>query len=353
MVIGLPLHDEQEHLVQALESLLAQSYDELAIVIVDDCSTDASPEIAAGYAARDPRVLLERSSTRLGLTAAWREVYRLGMERYPNAEYFAWGSGHDVWHPRWLSALVPVLDANSEVVLAYPLSVAVSGDGAMTRSPWRFDTRGLASPRARLRAALGGMIAGDMVYGLMRTRELPRAGVFRDVLWPDRLLLAELTALGEFSQVPELLWYRRYNNPASARSQRRASFPAGAPVHSQLPWWLEHAGVLACWHLCAGRGSRCGREPRRAARAGLAFAASYLALSAPREMLRRVLRWRNRLAGWAVREVPGARRLLASTERAVRARGREVKLLPSQPVDFDSLAMINRHSSRSLRIGTR
>ena len=36
----------------------------------------------------------------------WRRAFTLANERFKGFELFAWASDHDVWHPRWLEALV-------------------------------------------------------------------------------------------------------------------------------------------------------------------------------------------------------------------------------------------------------
>ncbi len=46
--------------------------------------------------------------------------FALAHERHPEAEYFAWTSDHDLWHPCWLERLVETLDAHADVVLGYP-----------------------------------------------------------------------------------------------------------------------------------------------------------------------------------------------------------------------------------------
>jgi len=90
-----------------------------------------------------------------------------------------------------------------------------------------------------------GIGAGDMVYGLMRLDALTRAGVFRPVLRPDRLLIAELALYGRFRQVPEVLWFRRESIGTSVDRQRHSLLLAGEePKWFGAPPWLQHAIVL-------------------------------------------------------------------------------------------------------------
>jgi len=55
-----PFHNTAPYLAQCIESVLAQSYTRFEYILVDNCSTDGSGEIAETYARRDPRIRLIR-----------------------------------------------------------------------------------------------------------------------------------------------------------------------------------------------------------------------------------------------------------------------------------------------------
>jgi glycosyltransferase involved in cell wall biosynthesis len=253
---------------EALRSLLAQSRADLAVVVVDDCSDDGSAEIARALAAEDDRLTYVRNERRLGMILNWRRAYELARERYPHASYFAWGSDHDRWHPEWLERLVAALEERPQAVVAYPLSARLTAAGEERRrsSPPTFSTRDIRSPARRFAATVVVSPGGSFVYGLYRADVVAEAGVFRRVLAPDRLLLAELALRGEALFVPELLWWRRFQHDVTAVRQRRAFFPGSrAPLWSFAPWWLQHAVALAR----AGHGAATlGYPALAAARAG-------------------------------------------------------------------------------------
>src|SRR5919202_536427 len=289
-VFGAALHNNAHHLPQALESLLSQTERDLALVLVDDASTDATAEVAASYAA-DPRVDYERNPVRLGLIGTWRRALELARRRHPGAEYFAWASDHDVWDPRWLERMLAELDAHPRAVLAYPLAQRIGERGEPLRPgpPWRFDTAGIAEPRRRFARFCRAGVSGDMVYGLFRGVPLASLG-FPSALMPDRLLLARLSLAGEFRQVPELLWRRRYVLEVSARRQRGSLFAGRRPARTLLPWPLAHSMALAreLW-LDAGGAPAVGRW------GGLWLAAVYLATSTWRQARKQLLRPVSRL----------------------------------------------------------
>ena len=265
--IGATLYNRAKHLKEALDSLLGQSFSAFRLVLVDDGSTDETEQICREYAARDPRVTYVRNEQRLGMVGAWRRAFELAAGA-GDVEYFAWASDHDRWNEHWLRTLVEVLDTRPGVVLAYPLTQRISPEGAPLSKPARFfETVGMRDVRARWleMSASRSVAAGDMVYGLARVDAMKAAGVFREVLSPDRLLMAELTIQGEIRQVPQVLWYRRQFPTGSIVRQRETLFrPGGRPRAASLPTWLQHARVL--WRTYASRESSALAPTRARAR---------------------------------------------------------------------------------------
>ncbi|MEE2791794.1 MAG: glycosyltransferase family 2 protein [Acidobacteriota bacterium] len=275
VVIGAPLYNHAGDLPETLESLLIQSCPDFRLVCVDDQSTDGTGDIVCEYAKHDSRITYWRNSRRLGMIDNWRQAFDLAMEEVPGVKYFAWASDHDIWHPRWLQTLVEVLDGHPNVVLAYPRNHRIGPDGLSDKKPWKFETVGLDDLRTRFRLTMKHMSAGNMIYGLGRADAIRRAGVFRRVLVPDRLLLMELALEGQFRQVPEVLWFRRWYGPIfSLKRQRRAFFPDARPLHAFVPWWIGHAAVLT-WALSV----HGERRPRIGRVTGLKLGARYLRLA--------------------------------------------------------------------------
>jgi hypothetical protein len=242
-VFGLAAYNGEAHLAQALESLLTQTRGDLAVVVVDDCSTDGTRALCLRYVELDPRVVYERNDRQLGLVRNWRRAFDLAGERFPAASYFAWASDHDVWHPEWLEAVGAELDAHPEAVLAYPFAVRIDDFGSEYPTRERpFETAGLAREERLRRVARDLTGAGELVYGLGRRAALERAGPYPLVVLADRLHLVRLALEGEFRQVRRRLWYRRFRTGVVMTNsrQRRTSFPDGAPLSAYVPWWLTH-----------------------------------------------------------------------------------------------------------------
>jgi glycosyltransferase involved in cell wall biosynthesis len=276
VVIGAILFNHAAEFREALESILAQTFEDFALLLVDDQSTDDTPAIAREYAALDPRVIYVGNQDRLGMVGNSVHAFELARQRHPEAEYFAWASDHDLWHPRWLQQLVDTLDSNPDVVLAYPLNRRIGTRGEiLARKPWSFDTFGIADPWRRVTKSIRGMSAGNMVYGLYRADVLARAGVYRRILVPDRLLMTELAIYGQFKQVPQVLWFRRwYGRIFSLGRQRANFFPGRRPLYMYAPWWVSHGASLFWTFGVQGTGAPVISKGR-----GMALGLRYLAFS--------------------------------------------------------------------------
>jgi hypothetical protein len=160
-------------------------------------------------------------------------------------EFFAWGSDHDVWHPHWLRLLTDRLEAEPNASLAWCWRHIISGEGEIVRSIVDNAKGGLSPDRdRRIVFAAKEAPAGSFLHGLIRVSALKKTSGLRMVLVPDRLLIAELAAIGPFALVPEFLWQRRYFGLASRARQRRSSFPEGAPLYTYLPVSLQHGCAL-------------------------------------------------------------------------------------------------------------
>jgi len=69
-------------LPRCIESILAQTHAKLELLIVDDASTDATPEVLQRYASRDPRVRIFRQPRAMGAPAARNLAIRAAAGRY-------------------------------------------------------------------------------------------------------------------------------------------------------------------------------------------------------------------------------------------------------------------------------
>src|SRR5579875_956335 len=104
--IGVPVYNGERYLAQALDSILAQTFSDYEIIISDNGSTDATPDICRMYAAQDPRIKFHRHDHNRGSAWNYNRVFELS-----SGTYFGWLSHDDVYDPRFLERCVEVLDS--------------------------------------------------------------------------------------------------------------------------------------------------------------------------------------------------------------------------------------------------
>jgi len=69
--ISIPTYNGALYLEECLDSAVTQTFADIEIIVVDDCSTDETFNIAEEFARRDNRVKIFRNKTRLGLVENW------------------------------------------------------------------------------------------------------------------------------------------------------------------------------------------------------------------------------------------------------------------------------------------
>ena len=117
VVVGLPVYNGQKYLAAAVDSHLSQTFGDFDLVISDNGSTDATPDICADYVRKDKRVKFLRSDVNRGILWNHRRV----LDEAENAtHYFRWAGADDILEPGLLQAMVDVLDTRAEVVAVMP-----------------------------------------------------------------------------------------------------------------------------------------------------------------------------------------------------------------------------------------
>jgi len=116
-----PVYNGAKYLAECIESVLNQTFTNFEYIIVNNCSTDGTLEIARKYARQDRRIRVHDNSEFVGVIANHNIAFRL-MD--PAAKYCKVVSGDDFIFPSCLSRLVDMAEANPSVGLvgSYQLS---------------------------------------------------------------------------------------------------------------------------------------------------------------------------------------------------------------------------------------
>jgi glycosyltransferase involved in cell wall biosynthesis len=110
-------------LEQAVASVQGQTFTDWELIVVDDGSTDGTPELVERLARREPRLRLHRTP-HAGVSAARNAG--LGLAR---GRFAAFLDDDDVWMPNRLQRQVEYLTKNPEYGLIYAQAATVDGEG--------------------------------------------------------------------------------------------------------------------------------------------------------------------------------------------------------------------------------
>lgn len=180
-----PVYDGDAYLAETLESVLAQDYDRWEHVVLDNASTDRTPEIAARYAERDDRIRVVRNDETLPLFDNWNASLRLVS---PEARYVKFVHADDLLFPDCLSRMVAAAERHPAAALVAAFSLygsRVKLDGLVP-----YPLEGMSGPEVARRFLRGG----PNVFG-SPTSLLLRADLVRDRdLYDGRLIQADLGA---------------------------------------------------------------------------------------------------------------------------------------------------------------
>lgn len=209
--IGMPVFNGERFLEQAIASIMTQEFSDFELIISDNASTDRTEEICRGVAAADQRIVYQRNETNLGAAANYNRVFYLA-----SGKYFRWAAHDDVCAPALLRRCVEVLDNSPPwVVLCYPKTLLIDEQGReLGGYEDRMNIR-FPRPHQRLFSVLKHLEMCNAVFGLIRTDALRATHLIGHYVASDMVLLAELSLLGEFREIPEALFLRRRHAAAS------------------------------------------------------------------------------------------------------------------------------------------
>ena len=226
-----PVHNTGKYLAEAIESVLAQTYQRWEYVIVDNASTDGSLDIARAYAERDPRIRVHAFDELVGVLQSLNRT----MRHLPSdADYCKVVCADDWLFPECLERMVARAEANPSVgiVGAYRLDEdRVNLDGI------RVDREVVPGRELGHDSLMGGfpfvfgsptstMIRADLVRS--RTRFYNEANLHSDVE-----ACYDLLRTSDFGFVHQVLTFTRRHNESNTAYARR--------LHTYLP---AQIGVL-------------------------------------------------------------------------------------------------------------
>jgi len=226
----IPFYNTADYLAEAIDSSLAQTYGNFELVLVDNCSTDGSADIALDRVRRDSRVRLVRNQTFLTQVQNYNRALQ---ELHPEARYCKVLQADDRLYPACVSEMVALAEAHPSVGIVS--SFRLAGDNVCPSS------RPSAGPVLSGRDAARIALIGDVPLFGSPTVLLLRADLIRahtpfyqeGRFFEDIDVVYELLPSCDFGFVPQILSFIR-EDPESTWGRMRSYNPSGLAHYLQL-----------------------------------------------------------------------------------------------------------------------
>jgi glycosyltransferase involved in cell wall biosynthesis len=229
----VPAWNAAEFIEATLDSLVAQTYADLRILISVDLSTDDTSAVCDAYASTRSNVSVVHQPTRLGWVGNVNDLLRR-----VDSEYTMFAFHDDLLAPQYVAQLVELLEEHPRAVLAFSDLVTTYPDGREEVSRYSA-LDGVTDPAERAGSIIrkrGDWWAphrgvfrtavGRSIGGLQRNH----AGEF-SADWP---WLLHLSLRGEFVRHPEVLCFKYYKSSSLSRGWDRTAAEQGAVALSCL-----------------------------------------------------------------------------------------------------------------------
>lgn len=227
--VVIPTYGRNDHLTEAVESVVGQTYDTIELCIVDDGSPTPVSETLTDVSFDEiDSVTFVRHEQNRGANAA-----RNSGIRTARGDYIAFLDDDDHWHETKIERQVSAFEtSDSEVGVVYTGKRAEGPDGVTTTTP--------TAEGDVVRDLLSGASFGQFSSVMVDTDVIDAAGLpdERFPAWQDREWFFRLAQHCHFAPVPETLTYRRVGLPDSItkkfEQKRDVAYPLFVEKHYPL-----------------------------------------------------------------------------------------------------------------------
>lgn len=217
--IGMPVYNGEKYLKEALESLLAQTFENFELMISDNASTDGTEAICRHYANKDRRIVYIRQENNLGPTKNFEFLLKKAR-----CKYFMWAAADDIWSNNWIERLLPI--AHQTPCFAYGQLKSIDENGKPLNhlaNTQDFNFRGSRRAR-RMKYFVSAPALGkaNPIYGLFDKNLVSPEMIqifHRREYGVDMLFMFELLKHAEIHCIQEAFLLKRIHSDSASESE--------------------------------------------------------------------------------------------------------------------------------------
>src|SRR5512133_1259902 len=161
ITICIPTYNHERFLQETLASVIAQSYDNFEVLVIDDCSVDGTAEIARGFALQDPRISVHVNERNLGMVANWNRCLEMAQ-----GEFIKFVFGDDLMtSPETLQRMAEVFASDREVTLVASARNIIDEDSRIIESFVEFPDKTRIPGQELVKRCLEGIVYQHNLIG--------------------------------------------------------------------------------------------------------------------------------------------------------------------------------------------
>ena len=212
----MPVYNAEKFLAEAIESILAQTFSDFELIIVDDGSTDGSAGIIRAYAEHDSRIRVVKLDMNEGVASARNRGIALS-----SGKYIAAMDSDDISLPERLQRQVEFLESHPDI--------GAVGVGTRMVDVDLTSLLDYRLPKGHALIVFEMLVGGT---GIVRASSMVR----REILVSGRGYDSDFQFSDDFELFLRLVWKKRYDTPICRRfynrrhesslSQNRKTWPA-------------------------------------------------------------------------------------------------------------------------------
>ena len=126
----IPVRNRAKYIARALNSVASQTYQSAEIIVVDDASTDGTPDIVSGLAKQIPNIHLIKIQQNVGAG----EARNVGI-RQARSDLIAFLDFDDMWYPSKIEKQVREFEYDDQVIAVFSGSRVIYNDRSFSHVP--------------------------------------------------------------------------------------------------------------------------------------------------------------------------------------------------------------------------
>ncbi|MGA9046335.1 glycosyltransferase family 2 protein [Sulfuricurvum sp.] len=201
----IPAYNYAQYLPEAIDSVLAQTFEDFEILIVDNCSTDNTEEIIMEYLKKDRRIQYFKNEENIGPYRNYNQCLL-----YASGEYIKFLNADDKFAPTLLEKFVSILDNNHDIAIITSYRQYFGSKTDILKTPYKGQVE---SKTAILSSLKYGNWIGEPTTVMFRRKHL-NLGLFDISLLPfaDQDMWLRHLRVGSLYTIDEVLSYFRIHD---------------------------------------------------------------------------------------------------------------------------------------------